>query len=173
MENQNAAGMPSTGNELFVKMGLSAWDSQYSRVNKLFETLSDEQLLREIAPGKNRGIYLLGHLTAVHDGMMPLLGLGEKLYPQLEPLFIRTPDKSHPDMSISELKNYWKEVSAKLSNAMNKLSASEWFMKHTAVSAEDFAKEPFRNRLNVLISRTNHLSYHLGQLIYLDKKEEA
>ena len=171
MENQQAASMGQAGNELFVKMAISAWDTQYSRVNKLFETLTDEQLLTHTAPGRNRGIYLLGHLTAVADGMLPLLGLGEKLYPQLEPFFIRTPDKTKPDLAIAELKTYWKEVNAKLSGAMNQLSPSEWFMKHTAVSEEDFVKEPFRNRLNVLINRTNHLSYHLGQLVYLDKKQ--
>jgi len=39
----------------------------------------------------------------------------------------------------------------------------EWFAKHSAVSAEDFAKEPHRNKLNILVNRTNHHSYHLGQ----------
>lgn len=173
MENQaTASTLPPTA-ELFVKMALSSWDTQYARVNKLFETLTDEQLLTETAPGRNRGIYLLGHLTAVHDGMLPLLGLGEKLHPQLDPFFIRTPDKTKPDLPVAELKGYWKEVNAKLSTAMNQLPAADWFMKHTAVSEEDFAKEPHRNRLNVLINRTNHMSYHLGQLIYLDKKQEA
>ena len=170
MENQTVAGKTLTGNELFVKMALSAWDTQYSRVNKLFETLTEEQLLTETAPGRNRGIYLLGHLTAVSDGMLPLLGLGEKLHPELEPFFIRTPDKAKPDLAVADLKTYWKEVNAKLNLAMNQLPAAEWFMKHTAVSEEDFAKEPFRNRLNVLINRTNHMSYHLGQLVYLEKK---
>jgi len=36
-----------------------------------------------------------------------------------------------------------------------------------AVSDEDFSKEPHRNKLNVIINRTNHMSYHLGQLILL------
>jgi hypothetical protein len=35
------------------------------------------------------------------------------------------------------------------------------------VSPEDFAKEPHRNRLNVLISRTNHMANHIGQLLLL------
>jgi hypothetical protein len=33
------------------------------------------------------------------------------------------------------------------------------------VSDEDFAKDPGRNRLAVVPSRTNHMSYHLGQII--------
>jgi hypothetical protein len=171
MENQTEAGKALSGNELFIKMAISSWEIQNSRVNKLFETLSDEQLLSETSPGRNRGIYLLGHLTAVTDGMLPLLGFGEKLYPELEAFFIRTPDKSRSDIpSVDELKKYWKEVNTKLTGSINQMQPAEWFTKHTAISEEDFAKEPFRNKLNIVLNRTNHLSYHLGQLIYLEKK---
>jgi hypothetical protein len=31
------------------------------------------------------------------------------------------------------------------------------------VSDEDFEKEPHRNRFTVLLGRTAHLSYHVGQ----------
>jgi len=37
------------------------------------------QLEQQVAPGKNRLIYLWGHLTAVNDGLLPLLGIGERL----------------------------------------------------------------------------------------------
>jgi hypothetical protein len=159
-------------NELFIKMTVAAWDAQCVRVSKLFDELSDEQLAGETAPGRNTGIYLLGHLVAVTDGMLPLLGFGEKLYPQLETVFLTSPDKSGLETpSVAELRKYWKEVNAKLSAAITTTTSNEWFAKHTAVSAEDFAKEPLRNKLNVLISRTNHQSYHLGQLIYLKPKK--
>jgi hypothetical protein len=36
----------------------------------------------------------------------------------------------------------------------------------TSVSEEDFAKDASRNRFAVLLSRTNHLSYHLGQAVF-------
>ena len=42
------------------------------------------------------------------------------------------------------------------------------FEKHTAVSEEDFSKEPHRNKLNIVISRTSHLQYHTGQLVLLN-----
>jgi len=32
-------------------------------------------------------------------------------------------------------------------------------------SEEEFAKDTSRNRFAVLLSRTNHLSYHLGQAV--------
>jgi hypothetical protein len=158
--------------ELFIKMAVAAWDSSTDQVNKLFDGLSPEQLAAETAPGRNTGIYLLGHLTAVTDRMLPLLGFGERLYPELDKAFLASPDKSGLEMpSIPELKKCWKEVNTKLSAAIAKTTPDEWFAKHTAVSAEDFAKEPHRNKLNVLINRTNHQSTHYGQLIYLKPRQ--
>jgi len=59
---------------------------------------------------------------------------------------------------------------ATLSNAFKNLTEDQWFEKHTKVSDEDFAAAPHRNKLNVLMSRTSHLSYHQGQLIWMKKK---
>jgi hypothetical protein len=130
--------------------------------------LSDEDLKKEISPGKNTGIYVLGHLTAVHDAILPLLGLGDKLYPELQNPYIITPDKSGlPLHSGRELKKYWAVVNKHLLEKFQTLTSMEWLTRHNSISAEDFTKEPHRNKLNVLISRTNHLAYHLGQLIYL------
>nr|MBP6687382.1 DinB family protein [Lacibacter sp.] len=50
---------------LVVKMAISAWESQNKQLNKLIVALTDEQLQKEIAPGRNTGVYLLGHLIAV------------------------------------------------------------------------------------------------------------
>lgn len=157
--------------ETFVKMAIDAWQTQNGRVDKFLAEISDEDLQAKIAPGKNSGTYLLGHLTAVSDGLLPLLGLGEKLYPQLEEIFLKNPEKADVEKpSVGELKNYWREVNANLANRFDQTSSGEWFGKHTAVTDEDFAEEPHRNKLNVLISRTNHQSYHLGQLSLLAKK---
>jgi len=51
------------------------------------------------------------------------------------------------------------------------MSVADWMGRHMSVSEEDFAKEPQRNKFNVLIGRTNHQSYHLGQLNLLTVKE--
>ncbi|MBK7554640.1 MAG: DinB family protein, partial [Flavobacteriales bacterium] len=60
-------------NGLFVKMAVDAWTQELNATGALLEKLSDEQLMREIVPGRNRGIYLVGHLIAEHDLLMPLL----------------------------------------------------------------------------------------------------
>jgi len=67
------------------------------------------------------------------------------------------------------LKNRWRTINEKLTTHFANMTPAQWFERHTAVSEEDFAKEPHRNKLNVLLSRTTHQAYHLGQLILLGK----
>ena len=156
--------------ELIIKIVLDAWYARVQQADKLFALLSDEQLQNEVAPSKNRGIYLLGHLTTVHDKMFPLLNFRESFFPSLYKPFAENPDKAINDIpSLAELKSYWTTVNTELGKHFNNLQPNEWLEKHTAVSEEDFIKEPHRNRLNIVISRTNHLSYHLGQLMLLKK----
>jgi hypothetical protein len=148
----------------FIVVALNGWKTNIARADKTFGALTNEQLFHEVAPGKNRLIYLWGHLTAVHDLMLPLLNLGPRLHPEFDVAFISNPDKTQTTIpSVDEVRKAWNDVNAKLSEGFAKLSAGDWLQKHSSVSAEDFAKEPHRNRFAVLLSRTNHLSYHLGQ----------
>lgn len=165
------SAISATGTDLFIKMSLSTWDLVHIRFNKLLDSLTDEELLTPVAPGRNRGSYIIGHLTAVHDGMIPLLGLGEKLHPELEAIYVKEGDQTgSTPHTVAELRQYWQEVSNYLTAKFATMSAEDWFDRHTSVSAEDFAKEPHRNKLNLVLNRTNHLSYHHGQLIFLKKK---
>ena len=72
--------------------------------------------------------------------------------------------------SAKELRAVWEAVNSKLATHFNNLSVDEWFKKHSSVSEEDFVKEPHRNRLNVVIGRTNHLQYHVGQVALIKNK---
>ena len=157
-------------NELLIKMITDKWQGQLIATNKIFDNLSDEELMHEVSPGRNRGIYLLGHLTAVHDLMLPLLRFEEAKYPELQPLFLHLPDKTADAIpSALQLRQQWKDVNETLSNHIKNLPADDWFTRHSNISEEDFIKEPHRNRLNVLLDRTIHLSNHRGQLILLKK----
>lgn len=156
--------------EIMIKIALDTWNVYIQRVDKLIGELTDEQLLLDVATNRNSGVYLLGHITSVHDRMLPLMGLGTQLYPQLEETFVKNPDKSgHAFPSTQELRTYWKVVNETLGQHFNSLTLDEWFQKHTAVSDQDFSKEPNRNKLNILINRTNHLSGHYGQMVFLKK----
>jgi hypothetical protein len=145
---------------------LRLWKSNIDRTDKFFAALSEEQLSKEVAPGKNRLIYLWGHLSAVNDALLPLLGLGERLHPELDEMFLSNPDRSvQKTVSGEELKLIWDEINGVLWTAFSALSPSEWLQKHTSVSEADFLKEPHRNRFTILLGRTGHLAYHLGQAI--------
>ena len=160
--------MNSTSTDLIIRMTLTSWESQNKRFIDLIEKLTDEALHREIAPGRNTGVYLLGHMIASHDFMLPLMGLGEKKYPEMEDVFIRSPDKSGRDFpSVAELRKRLLDATAELNAQFGKLSEADWLSRHNAVSEEDFVKEPMRNKLNIVISRTVHLASHMGQMLYL------
>src|SRR5580658_4740231 len=157
--------IPVTADKLSVQVAINSWRLVLERTNKTLSNLTDDQLLKEVAPGRNRVIYLLGHLTAVHDAMFPILGLGERLHPELDAIFVSSPDKTGAQMpAAGELRKYWDEVNGKLLSQFATLSADQWLQRHYSMSEEDYAKDPTRNRLAVLLSRINHMSYHLGQI---------
>lgn len=157
-----------TSTALFVKMVLMQWQIQNTRVDDWLKKVPAEQMLQETAPARNTGIYLFGHLAAVNDGLFKLLGIGERLHAELDEIFLDSPDKSGKIFPpVDELKKYWAEINTALTSKFNAMQPEEWFERHTAVSPEDFAKEPHRNRLNVIITRTVHQGYHLGQMNYL------
>ena len=154
-----------TADKLSVQVAINSWRLILERVNKTFSNFPDDQLLKAVAPGRNRLIYLWGHLTAVHDAMFPILGLGERLHPELDAIFVSSPDKAGAPLPlVGELRKYWDEVNGKLLLQFASLSEEEWLQRHNVVTQEDYAKDPTRNRLAVLLSRTNHMSYHLGQI---------
>jgi hypothetical protein len=86
----------------------------------------------------------------------------------LQEPFLKAPDRATTQIpSASELRNFWSAQCESLKQKFDGLQPGEWFEKHTAVSPEDFAKEPHRNKLNIIITRTSHLQYHSGQLVLL------
>jgi hypothetical protein len=156
--------------QALVASALGAWKSNLERADRVFSALSEEQLQKEVAPGKNRLIYLWGHLTAVHDRLLPLLEIGPRLCPEFDGIFITSPDKTVAQLpTAAEIKSAWDEVNSKLLAGSTGFSPAEWLQKHASVSAEDFAKDPSRNRFAVLLSRTNHLAFHLGQMALIPK----
>ena len=155
-----------TYEQLTVRMVMASWKNTVGRADKAFSALTEAQFLREIAPGRNRIIYLLGHLTAINDAMHTILGIGERLHPELDSIFISEPDRANEGLpSVPKLMRQWSEVNGSLSEKLGRLTPQEWLQRHMAMSDEDYAKDPTRTRLSVLLSRTNHLSYHLGQII--------
>ena len=79
-------------------------------------------------------------------------------------MFVSNPDWTVPTILLGEdLKIIWQETSEILWTGFSRLSVADWLQKHGSVSEEDFLREPHRNRFTVLLSRTAHIAYHLGQ----------
>jgi hypothetical protein len=155
-----------THDEILIAAVVDAWKLVIKRFDKMLDNFTDEQLQQQIAPGKNRVFYLLGHLTAIHDRMLPMLGFGERIHPELDDAYIANGDRVLGDpLSTTDLRQIWTEVNDKLTAAFEQLAPRDWLEKHAAVSDEEFAENPKRNRLSVVVSRTNHVSYHLDQVV--------
>jgi len=156
--------------EIIINMILSAWQKGQQGTNKTLSVLSDEDLNLEVASGRNKATWIIGHLAAVNDTLFNILELGEKVNPTYERHFIKG-DAGIESPSVPEIRKYWEDTSTQLNKKIAELTTNDWFQKHNLVSSEDFAKEPHRNKLNVLISRTSHLAYHNGQLALLKKRK--
>lgn len=149
-----------------IDSGLRAWKFNADRIETFFQALSEDQLQQEIAPGRNRLLYLWGHIAAANDALFPLLGLGAKLHPELDAMFFANPDRTVPSvLSRSELKDVWGQINDALWTAFSGWTPAEWLQKHTAVSDEDFLREPHRNRYTAMLSRNAHMAFHYGQAI--------
>ncbi len=155
---------------IFIEMAIKAWNVQISRADKFFDSLADADFEKEIAPGKNRVIYLLGHLVAVNDGMISLFGLGDRGFAKYDDVFVKNPDRSIASLPEGKtLRDEWKRSNAQLSSLFSKMTPADWFGRHNSMTDEDLKKEPSRNKLSVLLNRTSHVAYHLGQLVLAKK----
>ena len=70
-----------------------AWLLQNRKISDLVHKLNEEDLKKDVAFGRNSGLYLLGHLIASNDLLLPLFDFGEKMYPEYEKIFLCCPDK--------------------------------------------------------------------------------
>lgn len=155
-----------TVEETLAATALRAWSIYLERAQTFFFALDDEQLQKEISPGRNRLIYLFGHLIAAHDAILPVLGLGDRLHPELDAPFLTNPDRSiAPLPSRAELQRMWTEVHTALSEGFARLAPADWLQRPTLVSDADFAANPLRNRLSVMLTRIAHMASHLGQAV--------
>ena len=149
--------------DALVAGALAAWKAALDRADKFFTNQDAAGLEKQVAPDRNRLIYLWGHLSAMHDRMLSLLSVAERVRPEFDHIFIGTPDRTTELPSADVIRAWWTEVNTRLNVGMARFSSGDWLAKHASVSEEDFAKEPLRNRFSILLSRTNHLSYHIGQ----------
>lgn len=144
---------------------LFQWDAYNKLMTKALETVSEENYAHPVVPGGNSPSWLLGHLADTDDALLPLLGIGERIHPELKTIYHHERGSNQSGhLPKTELLRRWKETAAALDTAFRSWSESDWLSRHTQVSEEDFKKAPQRNRLNVMLSRVAHKASHLGQI---------
>jgi hypothetical protein len=155
-----------THDEILCANALETWKQIVQRITIKLSTLKDEEVERTVAPSRNRVIYLIGHLIVAHDRMFPLLRIGDRHYTNLDASFFDNADGvvAH-SFDIAYLRGAWEEVNRVLTESISKLTPAEWLERHGSVTEEAFVQEPLRNRMAILLSRTNHASFHYGQII--------
>src|SRR5260370_10435988 len=115
-----------TNEEILGVTVLNSWKLVVNRFGKTLSELSDKQLQQQVAPGRNRVLYLLGHLAAMHYRMFPLLGLGDRLHPELDRTYIANPDRALADpLSATELRRAWSEGNNKLPTACQRFTFAD------------------------------------------------
>ena len=145
--------------ELLIKMIIQAWAGVVGRTTKLISHLTDEELNHQVAPDRSTGIFILSHITKGSDKMRDILFLGDRIFPDLDEKTV---------MSPAEWRDAWSKVNDTLLEQLQAVPVADWFKRHASMTDEDLVADPGRNRLSVLLTRMNHLSYHLGQLVLIN-----
>ena len=142
---------------LFSRIALRTWKATVGRFDDIVAALPDEELEREVTPGKSRLFYLVGHLTALNDRLLPVLGLGERRHEELDAEFGEERDDHRASaLSPRRVRQLWNEVNAALVAGMERLTPEQWLEAPVSVTAP--------SRLSVLLAWTAHVSLHATQM---------
>ncbi len=148
-----------------LQICLLQWDTYNRRMQKVIDTITDENFNQPMVPDGNSPSWLLGHLADTDDKLLELFGIGKRIYPELSTIYHHernTNQRGH--LPKDELSAKWKKIVTELDNAFKNMTEADWLARHLSVTEEEFKKEPHRNKLNVFLSRISHKASHLGQI---------
>jgi hypothetical protein len=141
------------------------WKTTASWITGRLDSFTDDELALEIAPGKNHGVWILGHLIESEDDLSKYIGKGEMIFPHYEEIFgqgsILRPAHDYPP--VAQLRREWKQVLAKNDALLAAMTDEEWNEPHTQLCAgetDDF----FRTKGRCVSIWCLHQMYHCGQL---------
>lgn len=136
-------------------------------VTEYIDALSDEDLKMELSPGKNHGVWILGHMIVSDDDFSVYMGKGELLYPRWsEKLGQRSklmPPENYPP--VPELREMWKKVCEKNFKIYETITDEELPQHHALYKASE--PDYFKTKDRVIMSWQLHQMYHAGQLAVL------
>ncbi|HWK07030.1 MAG TPA: hypothetical protein VNS58_25520 [Puia sp.] len=95
--------------KFIIDLILKQWESKIKETTRLFESLGESSAMDPVAQGRNRVIYLLGHLVAVHDRLsnklkeMDTKSWLEKHHYVSEADFLLRPERNKLNVLLSRL----------------------------------------------------------------------
>lgn len=133
-------------------------------LNNIINILSDEEFRLEISPGKNHGVWILGHLISSDDDFSVYMGKGELLFPDYAGLFGQgstlQPPENYPP--VSELKKKWSILFEKNRKIYSELKDHE--LDEIPENADENFRSYFKTKGTVVMAWQLHQIYHGGQL---------
>jgi len=150
--------------DFMIDLILDQWENKIIETTEVFGSIGAQNAMQPVAPGKNRVIYLLGHLIAVHDRLFEALNLNERRYPEYDEMFLTPQHPSNQYPAYELLLEQWISTNETLLPGLRLLTVQDWQSKHHYVSDYDFNLNPKRNKFSVFLSRNAHLFHHSGQL---------
>lgn len=136
-------------------------------------SLTDENLKTEVAPGQNHGVYILGHLIVSDDDFSGYMGKGDYLYPDYRKMFGQNSKCLSPENypPVPELREAWRKVCEKNQKIYEELTDEELEQYH-AIPQDPAHPENdyFRTKARIIMAWQLHQAYHVGQLGVIHSK---
>lgn len=153
--------------DLISKKFLEQYVMMHEWLNNYINALSDEEYKMELSPGKNHGVWILGHLIESDDDFSVYMGKGDFLFPEYVELFgqgskLKPPENYPP---VQDLKNNWKVLFEKNKKIYENLKDHE--LEESPENMDDKMKEYFKTKGTVVMAWQLHQMYHGGQLSVL------
>lgn len=133
-------------------------------VNLTLSLIKEEDLKLEVSPGKNHGVFILGHLVTSDDDFSVYMGKGDLLFPDYQKMFGTGAKLLPPDQypTATEILEKWKAVCEKNEKIYKEFKDSELSEYHALCN--DPGKDFFKTKERVIQAWQLHLAYHAGQL---------
>src|SRR5688572_32066455 len=126
-----------------LEICLLQWDTYNNRMQKVLDTITEENFNKPVIAGANSPSWILGHLADTDDALLELFGIRKRLFPELAKIYHHergTNQAGH--LTKEELNTRWVQILEELNKAFKSMTERDWLARHTAVSEEDFKKEP-------------------------------
>jgi len=153
-----------------VKRFAEQYNNLADWINIYVNRLSDDEYKYELSPGKNHGVWILGHLITSDDDFSLFMGKGEMLYPEYTAIFGEgsklQPVENYPDVPL--LKEQWNNVIKKNRKVYTQIADAELDEPHCMV--KDYEKDFFKTKINIITHWQLHEMFHAGQLSVLVAK---